>query len=138
MADDKTNILLAEYQEAGVLCREFEGHCRTAITILISLSTAILGLFKLGACNVDGLNLFLPILGILTSIITVKIILRSQSYYRNYINRAKEIETILGMSLYKTGSNDISGTPTKTLLMYMGCFILFLWVIFIFNYKCKL
>lgn len=133
--DNSVKILLTEYQEAGILCRQSETHCRVATTTLVALSTAIMGIIK--TTGQSPAVLFFGILGILGSCVTYRIIQRSQVYYGQYLSRAKEIEDILlrnhpqtKISLYTNGAGGISPKYTnKDMLKHFSVFIGLSWLL---------
>lgn len=125
---DKTKILLVEYQEAGSLCRQFENHCRISLTILVALSAAIVVAITRNPPSLDKHYLPLALFGLLGAVVTSVMIKRSQRYYKNYLDRAKEIEGILKMTLYSNGyKNQYSCLTNKELLWLISVIIGFLW-----------
>lgn len=103
-------ILLKEYSEAGQICRWYEQLTRTSLSILLPFSTALIG-YLLGSSANAIAKLSLSVAGLVTSLLFVNTILRQQAYYRSYINRAKEIESLVIagtqpiMKLYTQGAN---------------------------------
>lgn len=103
--EQNEKVLLAEYLEAGTICRWYEQLTRTTMSIAIPGLTALCAYIQTASTLKPSTLVVLSLGGILFCLLSINMILRQRSYYSVYINRAKEIETKLGMQLYDLGSN---------------------------------
>lgn len=96
-------ILLKEYEQALDLRNSTETLVRKDIRIFILFLSAILisSIYK-GHQDILA-QVFLLIVGMLISLLFSITIYRNRTYYRCYLDRAKEIERKLGMELLKSG-----------------------------------
>jgi len=112
----QTKVLLAEYSEAGNICRWYEQLTRISLSVYLPVALALAGFIEGSA--IDKTSKFLLCVGgLITSFLLINTILRQQAYYKTYIDRAKAIESKLGMSLYTNGASTEMPTlsiPNKT------------------------
>lgn len=93
-------ILLREYQEAGEACRSHDQLIRTGLGIFGAVQAAIIGFIGTVSVGSHFELALLEILGFVLSIVVLLTTLRLQHRYATYVQRAKCIETRLGMCLY--------------------------------------
>jgi len=89
--------------EAGRACRQNEQLVRTSVQIFIAFAAALIAATEMDELGKPLARVALESLGFVAGLVTINTILRSQSYYRAYVERAKEIETSLGFRLYTVG-----------------------------------
>ncbi len=118
MEDDKFyDILLKEYAEAGILCRNSEQLTRTSLSLFIPLAAALAGLV-VSEYLVVQVKLALSVAGLVYALLLVNTVHRHTAYYLKYITRAKEIESLITrngvpiMSLYSIGATATSNSRT--------------------------
>lgn len=105
------SIRLAEYKEAGDLCRANETLSRTTYQIYLVLLTALGGFIIKEHCNLSRYgNFALALVGFFTSGFCAASINQMRKYYSTYMARMREIEcelgkieNKLGMQLYTMG-----------------------------------
>jgi hypothetical protein len=110
---DREGLLIAEYAEAGLSCRAQESYVRAtlsmylvlstsaaALLVSVELPTAVRAYFCLGAAVV-GLCMFL-------------LVLRHRNLYAAFAERARAIETDLGLSLYNHVRTKVPGHSEAT------------------------
>lgn len=98
---NEQEILLKEYREAGVTCRNHDQLIRTGFSIFAAVQAAIIGFIgtrketgTLELVLLEGLGLWLSVVVLLTT-------LRLHYRYKTYMERARYIERQLGMNLYQ-------------------------------------
>jgi hypothetical protein len=110
---EREALLIAEYTEAGHSCRAQESYVRAtlsmylvlaasaaALLVSVELSTAVRAYFCLGAAAV-GLCMLL-------------LVLRHRRLYAAFADRARAIETDLGLSLYNHVRSKVPGHGEAT------------------------
>lgn len=101
-------ILLKEYAEAGLLCRNIEQLTRTSLSLFIPVVTAFVGLVAVEKFEASE-KLALSIAAFVYALLLLNTVYRQQAYYGIYVERAKEIEKLIHrdgvvvMSLYRSG-----------------------------------
>jgi hypothetical protein len=118
MDDDKYyDILLKEYAEAGLLCRNSEQLTRTALSLFIPVATALAALVV--APNLEPqVKLALSLAGLAYALLLVNTVHRHTAYYMKYVGRVKEIENLIQrdgkpiMRLYSAGATATLGSRT--------------------------
>ena len=111
------DILLKEYSEAGLLCRNSEQLTRTSLSLFVPLATAIAGLVATAYLEAPA-KLALSVAGLVYALLLVNTIHRHTAYYMKYVGRAKEIETLIKrdgvsiMGLYSIGATATLGSRT--------------------------
>lgn len=118
MDEDKYNdILLKEYAEAGLLCRNSEQQTRTSLSLFVPLATALAGLVAVPYFPAQ-VKLALSLAGFVYALLLVNTVHRHTAYYLKYISRAKEIENLITrnnvpvMRLYSLGATATLGSRT--------------------------
>lgn len=101
--EQNESVLLAEYAEAGTICRWYEQLTRTTMSIAIPGLIALSGYIQTANTQKPSDLAVLSVGGILFCLLSINTILRQRSYYKAYIERAKEIEAKLSMQLYILG-----------------------------------
>lgn len=103
-------VRLAEYREAGELCRANETLARTTYQIYLALLTVLAGYIIKEHSNIKEHpdlfpwgNLLLALAGFLMSVFFAASIHRMKCYYRVFMERIRELECKLGMELYTRG-----------------------------------
>ena len=101
-------ILLREYAQAGDACRANDTLVRTGLTIFAATQAAVLAFLSnlKGAPNLA--LLLLEILSMWVSAVVFLTTLRLHVRYKNYMERARQIERKLGMNLYEYSYNYFS------------------------------
>jgi hypothetical protein len=111
------DILLKEYAEATSLCRNIEQLTRTSLSLFIPVATALVGLVaakELGA----SIKFALSLAGLIYALLLLNTVYRQRAYYFKYVERAKQIETLIKrdgepvMSLYASGATVAGSTRT--------------------------
>lgn len=118
MDEDKYNeILLKEYVEAGLMCRNSEQLTRTSLALFVPIATALAGLVA-APYLVAQVKLALSVAGLIYALLLVNTVHRHTAYYLKYIGRAKEIESLVKrddrpiMQLYTNGATATSCSRT--------------------------
>ena len=102
----KQEIAFREYNEANQQCRAIEQLTRTALAILLTAEGALIGYIQnLGLLEFE--NSLITFFGVVLSFGSADLIRRSQLYYRAYILRARKIERVIGLRLYRSGKKFI-------------------------------
>jgi hypothetical protein len=94
------DTLYHEYSEAGALCRSYEQHARTSMSLFIPFATATMAYILVNTSSVVA-DIILSGVGIIFSIVTFVVIYRVREFNHIANTRAVEIEMKLGMSLYQ-------------------------------------
>ena len=119
------DILLKEYAEAGTLCRNIEQLTRTSLSLFIPVATALAGLVAakdLGA----HVKFVLSIAGLVYALLLLNTVYRQRAYYLRYVERAKQIESLIKrdgeliMSLYTSGASAKGSTRTFSNKLAIG------------------
>lgn len=115
MEDDKYyDILLKEYEEAGVLCRNYEQLMRTSLTLFTPFATVLIGFLLTGNLN-NAANFTLSVVGSIIALLLWNTVKRQQAYYLSYLVRVKDIEKLIlrdgnpVMSLYTGAESACDG-----------------------------
>ena len=110
--NDSVQVMLAEYCEAGKICRWYEHLTRTSLSVYLPFALVLVGFIEEANFG-ETSKVLLCVGGFIISILLINMVLRQQVYYRVYIERAKGIENKLGMLLYTEGEN--AEMPTLSL-----------------------
>jgi hypothetical protein len=108
---DQTEVLLAEYAEAGQVSRAHEQNVRQALNAYLAISAAITAVCFTNAVSNAG-RASLCFFGLAAGVFILNTVFRHRAYYRSYIARAKAIEAELGMTLYTRAWEDIKASRT--------------------------
>ena len=92
--DETHEILLKEYAEAGLLLRQHELLTRTSASVFVPTLVALAG-YILGSDAGLPAKILLSVVGVVAALLAANVVRRHQLYYRNYIARAKAIESQL-------------------------------------------
>lgn len=135
----RTEILLAEYAEAGQGCRAHEQYVRATLSMYLALAAAIAGLMVAVDIPAAVVRTYICLAASGVGWCMVLLVLRHRKIYAALADRAREIEAELGVSLYTQAKTKISGDePTaKTLSAFIIGLIavLFLVAAVVFAFK---
>jgi hypothetical protein len=105
-AETRLKLLVDEYKEAGAYCRNQELLTRTNNLVFLAFFAAMTGLVeRTDDSFVD--SIVFSSLGILGSMLFAYVGTRTRKYYLVYIERAHEIEKLLGMDLLARGERRV-------------------------------
>jgi hypothetical protein len=116
---DHAEILKTEYLEAGQSCRAQEGYVRTTLNMFLTLSTAVAGFLALAQIGLPA-KAFICAVTAGIALCMLLLVLRHRKIYRGLLDRARQIEAELGMSLYS--QTPLSGgfdTTAKTISAFI-------------------
>ena len=118
---EREAILLAEYGEAGQVCRAQEQYVRATLSMYLVFSGALLALMATKAVATAAL-VYVAFAGFAVGVCMFWLILRHRAIYGAYVKRAKAIEIELKMQLYR-GSNLSVSMPDQPTAKTMSAFI---------------
>jgi hypothetical protein len=135
-ADTRLRLLVDEYKEANAYCRNQDLLTRTNNLVFIGFFAAMTGLLERSDDSMFDSIVFCA-LGILGSLLFAYVGLRSRSYYLVYLERAHEIEEVLGLDLLRRGDRKVKtyrlpvlklrlNNPTVFLTIQIGALLYFL------------
>jgi hypothetical protein len=99
-------VLLKEYAEIGLACRQIENLTRTGLNLFLIVQGGIVTYVATKGL-LGGPQVLFFLFGTIFSYVTWHTTRRSQAYGRIYQSRARNIETALGMRLYSLGKANI-------------------------------
>lgn len=127
MDDSKYHdILLKEYAEAGSLCRNIEQLTRTSLSLFIPVATALAGLIAAKGPG-ELVKFVLSTAGLVFALLLLNTVYRQRAYYLKYVERAKQIESLIKcdgaivMTLYTSGATATNSTRTFSNKLAIAC-----------------
>ena len=105
-AEARLKLLVDEYKEAGAYCRSQDLLTRTNNLVFMGFFAAMTGLLERADDSISDSIVFCG-LGILGSLLFAYVGIRSRSFYLAYLERAHEIEEILGLDLLRRGDRKV-------------------------------
>jgi hypothetical protein len=105
-AETRLKLLVDEYKEAGAYCRNQDLLTRTNNLVFMGFFAAMTGLLERADDSISDSIIFC-VLGIMGSLLFAYVGLRSRSYYLVYLERAHEIEELLGLDLLRRGDRKV-------------------------------
>ena len=106
-------MLLAEYSEAGQACRAHEGYVRTTLNMYLTLSVAVAG-FLVSVSIAPAMKAYVCAVTAVISMCMVLLVMRHRKIYSVLAQRARDIETELGMALYTQAKVKLTGDDEPT------------------------
>ena len=134
---DRGEILKTEYLEAGQSCRAQESYVRTTLNMYLTLSTAVAAFLAVVPIAIAA-KAFVCFIVAGIALCMVLLVMRHRAIYRGLLDRAREIETELGMSLYsRAGHTGAFDATAKTISAFIIGFIGFVYMIAAVLLACK-
>ena len=133
---ERDTVLLSEYSEAGQTCRAHEGYVRTTLNMHLTLSAAVTA-FLVSSHLSAFAQTYICFGMAAVSLCMVFLVLRHRKIYSAFVQRAREIEAELGMTLYTKASTSSSGPTAKTLSAFIIGLIGVAYFIVAFIIACK-
>jgi hypothetical protein len=118
---ERPAILLAEYAEAGQVCRAQEQYVRATLSMYLIFAGALVALMSSKGVPPSAL-VYVSFAGFAVGVCMLWLLLRHRAIYGNYVARARAIEAELGMSLYSDANLSVS-MPNRPTAKTMSAFI---------------
>jgi hypothetical protein len=110
---DRAVILMAEYAEAGHSCRAQESYVRATLNMYLVLGAGIAVLLASVSMPI-GVRAYICFGAFAVGLCMLLLVLRHRSVYAAFAERAREIETELGISLYSHAKSKMFGSGEAT------------------------
>ncbi|MBI2750522.1 MAG: hypothetical protein HYX43_14695 [Burkholderiales bacterium] len=120
---DRPAILLAEYAEAGQVCRAQEQYVRSTLSMYLIFAGALVALMTTKAVPSPMALVYVSFAGFAVGVCMLWLVLRHRAIYGAFVQRAKAIEAELQMTLYSQSNLSVS-MPHQPTAKTMSAFII--------------
>ena len=111
---------MAEYAEAGQCCRAQESYVRATLNMYLVLAASAVALLAAASLS-SGVRAFVCGITFAVGFCMLLLVLRHRKVYAAFAERARAIETEVGISLYTDAKSKLSGSEAtaKTLSAFI-------------------